>query len=40
MDQAKKMAEAGADILVDHMGLTTKGTIEDKTALTLDESVS
>lgn len=37
-DQAKKMAAAGADILVAHMGLTTKGTIGAKTALTLDES--
>jgi predicted TIM-barrel enzyme len=38
-DQAKAMAEAGADILVAHMGLTTKGTIGAQTALTLDESV-
>ena len=38
-DQARKMAEAGADILVAHMGLTTKGTIGAKTALTLDDSV-
>lgn len=38
-EQAKKMAEAGADILVAHMGLTTKGTIGAKTALTLDECV-
>ena len=38
-DQAKKMAEAGADILVAHMGLTTKGSIGAKTALTLDDSV-
>lgn len=38
-EQARKMAEAGADILVAHMGLTTKGTIGAKTALTLDESV-
>ncbi|MSS44182.1 phosphoenolpyruvate hydrolase family protein [Anaerosalibacter bizertensis] len=38
-EQAKKMAEAGADILVAHMGLTTKGTIGAKTALTLDDSV-
>ncbi|MCG4583414.1 phosphoenolpyruvate hydrolase family protein, partial [Anaerosalibacter bizertensis] len=33
------MAEEGADILVAHMGLTTKGTIRAKTALTLDDSV-
>lgn len=37
--QAKAMAEAGADILVAHMGLTTKGTIGAKTALTLDDCV-
>lgn len=35
--QAKAMAEAGADILVAHMGLTTKGSIGAETALTLDE---
>lgn len=40
VDQAKKMAEAGADILVAHMGLTTKGTIGAKTALTLDDCVN
>ena len=33
------MAEAGADVLVPHMGLTTSGTIGAQTALTLDESV-
>lgn len=37
--QAKAMAEAGADILVAHMGLTTKGTIGAKTAMNLDESI-
>lgn len=37
-DQARKMAKAGADVLVAHMGLTTKGTIGAKTALTLEES--
>jgi len=36
---AVDMARAGADILVAHMGLTTKGTIGAKTALTLDECV-
>lgn len=36
---AIKMAQAGADILVAHVGLTTKGAIGAKTALTLDESV-
>jgi len=37
--QAEQMAEAGADILVAHMGLTTKGTIGAHTALTLDDCV-
>ncbi|WP_421662714.1 phosphoenolpyruvate hydrolase family protein [Lysinibacillus telephonicus] len=38
-EQAKAMAEAGADVLVAHMGLTTKGTIGAKTALSLDDCV-
>jgi predicted TIM-barrel enzyme len=38
-DEAKAMAEAGADLLIAHMGLTTKGSIGAKTAITLDESV-
>lgn len=38
-EQAIKMANAGADILVAHMGLTTKGTIGAKTALSLDDCV-
>jgi len=38
-EQAKKMAEAGADIIVAHMGLTTKGSIGAETSLTLEESV-
>ena len=37
--QAVEMTRAGADLLVAHMGLTTKGTIGAKTALTLDECV-
>jgi predicted TIM-barrel enzyme len=37
-DEATAMAEAGADILIPHMGLTTKGTIGAETALTLEES--
>lgn len=37
--QAQDMARAGADIIVAHMGLTTKGTIGATTALTLDDSV-
>jgi predicted TIM-barrel enzyme len=39
-EQAVKMAKAGADILVAHMGLTTKGTIGAHTALTLDDCVA
>lgn len=38
-EEATKMAKAGADVLVAHMGLTIKGTIGAKTALTLNESV-
>ena len=37
-EQAKKLTEVGADIVVAHMGLTTKGTIGAKTAKTLDDS--
>ena len=35
-DEAAAMAGAGADILIPHMGLTTKGTIGASTAATLD----
>jgi predicted TIM-barrel enzyme len=38
-DEARAMAQAGADVLVPHMGLTTKGAIGAKTALTLDQAV-
>lgn len=38
-EDAINMTKAGADILVAHMGLTTKGTIGAKTALTLDDCV-
>jgi predicted TIM-barrel enzyme len=38
-DDAVAMTEAGADVLVPHMGLTTKGTIGAQTARTLDECV-
>jgi predicted TIM-barrel enzyme len=38
-DDAVAMAEAGADVLVPHMGLTTKGTIGAHTAKTLDQCV-
>lgn len=37
-DEARAMAEAGADVLVPHMGLTTKGAIGAHTALTLDDA--
>jgi predicted TIM-barrel enzyme len=37
-DEAAAMAEAGADILIPHMGLTTKGLIGAGTALTLEAS--
>jgi len=38
-DQSRRLAEAGADIVVAHMGLTTKGTIGALTARTLDDCV-
>ncbi|HEY1479714.1 MAG TPA: phosphoenolpyruvate hydrolase family protein [Gaiellales bacterium] len=38
-DQAAAMAEAGADVLVPHMGLTTGGTIGATTAKTLEDCV-
>ena len=38
-EDARAMAEAGADVLVPHMGLTTGGAIGAETAKTLDESV-
>ncbi len=37
--EAEQMAAAGADIVVAHMGLTTKGSIGASTAKTLDDSV-
>jgi predicted TIM-barrel enzyme len=36
---AEAMTRAGADVLVPHMGLTTKGTIGARTARSLDECV-
>jgi len=38
-DQGRLLTEAGADIVVAHMGLTTSGTIGARTAKTLDQSV-
>jgi len=37
--EAEQMAAAGADVVVAHMGLTTKGSIGAHTAKTLDDSV-
>ena len=37
-EEARLMAEAGADVLVPHVGLTTKGMIGARTALDLDEA--
>jgi predicted TIM-barrel enzyme len=39
VDESRAMAEAGADVLVPHMGLTTGGSIGADTAKTLGESV-
>jgi predicted TIM-barrel enzyme len=38
-DEARAMAQAGADILVAHVGLTTGGTIGAGVALSLDEAI-
>jgi predicted TIM-barrel enzyme len=38
-EEARAMAEAGADVLVPHMGLTTGGAIGAETAKTLDECI-
>jgi predicted TIM-barrel enzyme len=37
-EEAKAMAEAGADIIVAHLGLTTKGSIGATTAVTLENA--
>src|SRR6202011_311886 len=37
-EQARDMARAGADVLIPHMGLTTKGLIGAQTALTLEQA--
>jgi predicted TIM-barrel enzyme len=39
VDEAVAMAEAGADVLVPHMGLTTGGAIGAETAKTLDDCI-
>jgi predicted TIM-barrel enzyme len=38
-EESQWMADAGADVIVAHMGLTTKGTIGAHTARTLDDCV-
>jgi predicted TIM-barrel enzyme len=38
-NEAEAMTNAGADLLIAHMGLTTKGTIGARTALSLDQAV-
>lgn len=38
-EEASQMADAGADVIVAHMGLTTKGSIGAQTARTLDDAV-
>jgi len=39
-DEADAMARAGADILIPHMGLTTKGSIGARTSLTLEQAAA
>lgn len=36
--EAEEMAKAGADVLIPHMGLTTKGSIGAQSAMTLEEA--
>ncbi|RAL00378.1 TIM-barrel enzyme family protein [Aspergillus ibericus CBS 121593] len=40
VEEGEKMARAGADVIVVHLGLTTSGTIGAQTAIGLDESVT
>src|SRR2546427_959084 len=39
-DQAREMSRAGADLLVAHAGLTTKGSIGAQSAMTLEEAAA
>ncbi len=39
VEEAQAMTEAGADLLVPHVGLTTAGTIGARAALTLDQAI-
>jgi predicted TIM-barrel enzyme len=38
-DEARAMAQAGADVLIPHMGLTTKGSIGARSSLSLEDAV-
>ncbi|RLL94658.1 hypothetical protein CFD26_103827 [Aspergillus turcosus] len=40
VDEGERMARAGADVIVVHLGLTTSGTIGARTALSLDDCVN
>jgi predicted TIM-barrel enzyme len=40
VEEAKQMAAAGADVLIPHMGLTTKGSIGAKSAMTLADAAN
>ena len=39
VEESERMVEAGADVIVAHMGLTTGGSIGAETAMTLDDAV-
>jgi predicted TIM-barrel enzyme len=39
-EEAEQMAAAGADVLIPHMGLTTKGSIGARTAMTLEQAAA
>jgi predicted TIM-barrel enzyme len=39
-DETRAMAEAGVDVIVAHMGLTVKGAIGARTAMSLDDAVT
>ena len=38
-EEARDMAQAGADVLVPHMGLTTEGTIGARSGMSLEEAI-
>jgi predicted TIM-barrel enzyme len=40
VEEGERMARAGADVIVVHLGLTTSGTIGARTALALDDCVN